>query len=310
MGGVYDATGQMEKALEKFEQALPIMRVVGDRAGEAVTLNNMGSVYWAPEQMEKALELHQQALPIMREVGDRAGEAVTCFNVAMIYRDLGEFQKAVEYLRAAVALEKQVKHPDYEQDAATLREWEKALQEGRPFPGKGGSSSGISQDLLQSLVVNTIKENIEENLQIAQENQAEDDLEFFQAILAILEGKEAPNLKEGSPYQGALAAIQEGIADGGEGLRKAAQERERVMEAIRAYVDAESLEKMQEVVETHQELLFQEQVREIFGANIQGARQEGREDLAEMMQFHLGILLACQEEGIEETFARLVDGGS
>ena len=35
--------GEMQKALEKYNEALPLRRAVGDRSGEAITLNNIGS---------------------------------------------------------------------------------------------------------------------------------------------------------------------------------------------------------------------------------------------------------------------------
>jgi tetratricopeptide (TPR) repeat protein len=81
MGVVYSDTGQPQKALELYGQALPIRREVGDRAGEAATLNNMASVYSDTGQPQKALELYEQALLIRQEVGDRAGEAVTLNNM-------------------------------------------------------------------------------------------------------------------------------------------------------------------------------------------------------------------------------------
>ncbi|MFQ5342622.1 MAG: CHAT domain-containing protein, partial [Anaerolineae bacterium] len=45
IGLVYDALGEKQQALGYYEQALPLMRQVGDRAGEATTLNNIGGVY-------------------------------------------------------------------------------------------------------------------------------------------------------------------------------------------------------------------------------------------------------------------------
>jgi tetratricopeptide (TPR) repeat protein len=47
MGAVYSALGQKEKALGLYEQALAVMREVGDRGGEGTTLNNLGLVYSA-----------------------------------------------------------------------------------------------------------------------------------------------------------------------------------------------------------------------------------------------------------------------
>ena len=55
---------------------------LGDRGGEAYTLSNIGGVYYDLGQKEKALEYYNQALPMRREVGDHEGEAVTLSNLA------------------------------------------------------------------------------------------------------------------------------------------------------------------------------------------------------------------------------------
>ena len=69
--------GQKPKALEYYEQALALLREVGDRAREGTTLNNLGAVYDTLGQKPKALEYYEQALVLTREVGDRAMEADT-----------------------------------------------------------------------------------------------------------------------------------------------------------------------------------------------------------------------------------------
>jgi hypothetical protein len=60
------------------------------------------------------------ALPIMREVGDRAGEAVTHYNVAMIHREQGELGQAVAELEQVVELESQVRRPDLQSGTEML----------------------------------------------------------------------------------------------------------------------------------------------------------------------------------------------
>ena len=45
----------------------------------------------------RALQYYGQALPILREVGDRAGEATTLTNIGEVHRGLGERQRALEY---------------------------------------------------------------------------------------------------------------------------------------------------------------------------------------------------------------------
>ncbi len=69
-------------------------------------------MYRGPGEPQRALEHYGQVLPILREVGDRAGEAVTRYNVAMIHRAQGELGRAVAELKQVVELDRQVSHPD------------------------------------------------------------------------------------------------------------------------------------------------------------------------------------------------------
>ena len=108
MALVYRATGQPKRALELYEQALPLRREVGDRAGEATTLNNMAEVYRTTGQPRRALELYEQALPLTREVGDRAGEATTLNNMALVYDATGQPKRALELYEQALPLRREV----------------------------------------------------------------------------------------------------------------------------------------------------------------------------------------------------------
>jgi tetratricopeptide (TPR) repeat protein len=118
MALVYRDTGQPQKALQLYEQALPSMREVGDRAGEASTLNNMALVYRDTGQPQKALQLYEQALPIRREVGDRVGEASTLSNMAEVYRATGQPQKALQLYEQALPIRREV--GDRAGEASTL----------------------------------------------------------------------------------------------------------------------------------------------------------------------------------------------
>ena len=108
MAAVYQATGQPQRALELCEQALLLMREVGNRAGEATTLNSIGEVYRATGQPQRALVLYEQALPIRREVGNQAGEAITLNNMAAAYRGMGQPQQALELFEQALPLMRKV----------------------------------------------------------------------------------------------------------------------------------------------------------------------------------------------------------
>ena len=106
------------KAIEKYIEALPLWRTVGDRKEEATTLNEIGGTYWQLGENQKALEYHSQALSLRRIVGDRHGEAQSLHNVGVDYWQLGDSQKALEYYSQALPLRRLV--ADREGEAITL----------------------------------------------------------------------------------------------------------------------------------------------------------------------------------------------
>jgi tetratricopeptide (TPR) repeat protein len=77
----------LRQAIKKWEEALPLYRMVNDRGGEATTLNNIGLVYNALGEKQKALDFYNQALPILRAVGDLGGQLTILNNI----RALGGF---------------------------------------------------------------------------------------------------------------------------------------------------------------------------------------------------------------------------
>ncbi len=114
MAEVYRQTGQPQQSLRLYEQALPLMREVGDRAGEATTLNNMALVYQQTGQPQQALKLYEQALPLRREMGNRAGEATTLNGLAYLYQDLNRYTEAEKAFEQSIVLEQQTSHRDGE----------------------------------------------------------------------------------------------------------------------------------------------------------------------------------------------------
>ena len=74
LGNAYRALAKYHKALEHYEQALPIQREVRNRAGEGSLLNQLGGVAHKAGQFDKAVEYSEQALAIAREVKERSQE--------------------------------------------------------------------------------------------------------------------------------------------------------------------------------------------------------------------------------------------
>ncbi|HEU4507320.1 MAG TPA: CHAT domain-containing protein [Pyrinomonadaceae bacterium] len=104
MGVVYNLLAEPQKALVHLDQALIAWRAVGDRHLEAITLAVHGRVYYALGEPQKALESYNLALPVMRAVGDQSGEAGTFTQIGTVYRLLGEPQKALDRFAQALPL--------------------------------------------------------------------------------------------------------------------------------------------------------------------------------------------------------------
>ena len=85
-------TGQYDQALNNFQQALIIVREVGDRTGEGATLNNIGAVYRAQGKYQQALNNYEQALVIAREVGAKPLEYIILEAVESLPKSEGPAQ--------------------------------------------------------------------------------------------------------------------------------------------------------------------------------------------------------------------------
>jgi tetratricopeptide (TPR) repeat protein len=106
--GSQDIT-QYKKALEYSEQALASLKQIGDRSGEAISLNNIGVSYSSIGQYVKSLGFYQQSLAISREIGDKVNEGRQLNNLRVVYRNLDNYQKALDYSLQALVFFKEIR---------------------------------------------------------------------------------------------------------------------------------------------------------------------------------------------------------
>ena len=88
-----------------------IAREIGARRNEGAWLENIGNTYYSLGQVEKAIEYYEDALAISREVVDRRNEGVWLENLGLVYRALGQVEKAIEYYEDALTIGKEIKAP-------------------------------------------------------------------------------------------------------------------------------------------------------------------------------------------------------
>ncbi|MCD4843428.1 MAG: tetratricopeptide repeat protein, partial [Methanosarcinales archaeon] len=70
LGLAYSDLGQVDTAIEYYDQALVISREIGDRRGEVVWLGSLGNAYGYLGEVEKAIEYYVQGLTIGKNIKD------------------------------------------------------------------------------------------------------------------------------------------------------------------------------------------------------------------------------------------------
>jgi tetratricopeptide (TPR) repeat protein len=94
--------GRPEQAAEQHRQALAIFRKLGDRAGEAPTLNSLALALDAAGDTEAAVERFEQALTILRDEGDERHEGRVIANLGFTMLRHGEDDRARDLLETAL----------------------------------------------------------------------------------------------------------------------------------------------------------------------------------------------------------------
>ena len=119
LGAIQQTIGDASSAIEYYEQALSINRVVygGRHPDVAVYLNNIGSAWDDLGEHKKAIGYYEQALSIDTEVYGERHPAVATYlnNIGLAWHVLGEHEKAMKYYEQALSIRKDVygdRHPD------------------------------------------------------------------------------------------------------------------------------------------------------------------------------------------------------
>ena len=108
LGVAYLNLGDYSKAIEYGQQQLVIAREIQDRDGEAAALNNLGLAYRSQGNYAKAIEYGQQSLDIAQEIKNRYGEGTALGTLGVAYLSLGNDAKAIEYMQQWLAIAREI----------------------------------------------------------------------------------------------------------------------------------------------------------------------------------------------------------
>jgi len=103
LGRVLALNGQDKGAIEYYEEALKIVREIGEKYLEAAWLGNLGNVYSRMENHKEAARYFEQAIQVSVEIGGKASEGRHYGLLGGAYFGLNDFDKAVFYLEKALS---------------------------------------------------------------------------------------------------------------------------------------------------------------------------------------------------------------
>jgi tetratricopeptide (TPR) repeat protein len=86
------------KAVGYTKEALTLANEIGDKKGQAASLNNLGIAYRNQGALDKALEYYINSLKIYDELQNKEGIALTKNNISNIYSIKKDYGQAMKYL--------------------------------------------------------------------------------------------------------------------------------------------------------------------------------------------------------------------
>jgi predicted ATPase/class 3 adenylate cyclase len=95
---------QYDRVREPLEESLLIWRKLGDRLGEASTLQTLDMAAWAQGHIDQAIELAEAALTIYRGEDDRRGTALSLTHLGVDLLEIGDVERGTAVLEEALAI--------------------------------------------------------------------------------------------------------------------------------------------------------------------------------------------------------------
>ncbi|MBI3650404.1 MAG: CHAT domain-containing protein [Acidobacteria bacterium] len=194
IGQSYRMLGDQHKALDYYQQALPLARAANNREQEAGILNSIGNALVSQGDAPNALTYYEQAIVILHELNLRLPESSLLNNLGFLYLSLNEADQALDYLKRALAIRQE--RGDIKGETITLGGLAQAYRDVGDFQTSLVYLNQAAQNL-PNLKDNRIHASILNNLGTVNKEQGNDPeaIRYFEQTLALLANFAEPFLE-------------------------------------------------------------------------------------------------------------------
>lgn len=105
IGTIYSMKNELNKALEYFLKANEQFESIGHNLRQIGTLNNIGNVYSGMNEFEEALEYYLKSNDLYDQLEDKSHAFVPYTNIGNSYYNLGQLDQALEFYNKALVFE-------------------------------------------------------------------------------------------------------------------------------------------------------------------------------------------------------------
>lgn len=108
---------EYQKAIEKYQSALSLYRLIPDPVGEGFSLHHIARAHMRLNQRDKALDFFHQALKVWDANQNKLDRAITLTSLSFFYNNIGELTQSVTVATQAVEIYRQYHDQDGEAGA-------------------------------------------------------------------------------------------------------------------------------------------------------------------------------------------------
>ncbi|MFW9992545.1 MAG: tetratricopeptide repeat protein [Candidatus Odinarchaeota archaeon] len=105
---IHNSKGELKLAIEFLEKSLTVKEKLGDKQSISSTLNNLGLIYESMGVLRTALNYHLKALAMRVDLGNKQDMAISLNNIGLVHVSQGSLDLALEFFKKCLSTDEEL----------------------------------------------------------------------------------------------------------------------------------------------------------------------------------------------------------